>query len=154
MKKTRFTRALSFFVCMVLIAAMALFASGCDGKTPVDTSTATADGATTNTPDEATVLGEGAKSFKFTVVHRDGKETACEIHTDKETVGEALSDLGLISGDEGAFGLYVKTVDGETLDYDTDGLYWAFYENGAYAAKGVDTTTITEGATYTFKAES
>ena len=40
-----------------------------------------------------------------------------------------------------------------TVDYDQDGKYWAFYVDGEYAATGVDSTDITAGATYTFKAE-
>lgn len=75
------------------------------------------------------------------------------IHTDKTLVGEALQELELIAGDEGDFGLYVKTVDGITADYDKDGVYWAFYENGEYAMQGVDQTEITEGAAYSFKIE-
>lgn len=89
----------------------------------------------------------------FTVVDQDGNETPFEIHTDKETVGEALSELGLIDGEEGEYGLYVKTVNGVTVDYDTDGKYWAFYVNGEYAATSVDTTPITADASYSFKVE-
>ena len=39
------------------------------------------------------------------------------------------------------------------MDYDQDGKYWAFYVDDEYAATGVDSTDITAGATYTFKAE-
>ena len=49
--------------------------------------------------------------------------------------------------------IYVKTVNGVTLDYDKDGKYWAFYVNGEYAQTGVDSTDITAGAEYSFKAE-
>ena len=61
--------------------------------------------------------------------------------------------MGVIAGDMGDYGLYVKTVDGETLDYDTDAMYWAFYENGAYASKGVDQTDIIADVKYEFRAE-
>ena len=64
-----------------------------------------------------------------------------------------MFDLGLISGDESEYGLYVKTVNGVTLDYDKDGKYWAFYVDGEYAATGVDSTDIAAGSTYTFKVE-
>ena len=84
---------------------------------------------------------------------QEGNETAFEIHTDKETVGEALLELGLIAGDESEYGLYVKTVNGITADYDKDGVYWAFYVNGEYAQTGVDSTSITEGDSYSFKVE-
>ena len=76
-----------------------------------------------------------------------------EIHTDKEIVGEALLDLELIAGDDGEFGLYVKTVNGITADYDVNKTYWAFYINGEYGMTGVDATDIEAGATYTFKVE-
>ena len=54
----------------------------------------------------------------------------------------------LIEGDEGPYGLYIKKVNGITADYDVDKSYWGFYINGEYATTGVDTTKITEGATY------
>ena len=57
------------------------------------------------------------------------------------------------AGEDSEYGLYVKTVNGVTVDYDQDGKYWAFYVDGEYAATGVDSTDITAGATYTFKAE-
>ena len=100
-----------------------------------------------------TVLGEGQTKFLFTVTNKDGTETNFEIHTDKELVGEALLELQLIDGEDGAYGLYVKTVNEITLDYDTDKMYWAFYVDGEYASSGVDTTKIEEGKTYAFKVE-
>ena len=47
----------------------------------------------------------------------------------------------------------MKTVNGITLDYDKDGKYWAFYVDGEYATSGVDSTPITDGASYALKAE-
>ncbi|MCM1136337.1 MAG: DUF4430 domain-containing protein [Clostridium sp.] len=102
---------------------------------------------------EKNVLGEGSREFLFTVADMDGNETTFEIHTDKETVGEALQELGLIDGDESQYGLYVKVVNGVTADFDTDGVYWAFYINGEYAASGVDSTPIADGESYSFKIE-
>ena len=76
-----------------------------------------------------------------------------EIHTDKKIVGEALLELNLIDGEQGDYGLYVKTVNGITVDFDKDGKYWAFYVGGEYAMSGVDSTEITAGSTYAFKVE-
>ena len=151
MKKTILKRLLSYIVCSVLIAAIALFTTGCSDK---ETASSLPDSSqSTNTQAEAKVMGTGATQFDFTVTDKDGKKTAFEIHTDKTIVGEALTELGLISGEEGPYGLYVKTVNGVTLDYDTDGKYWAFYINGEYGTTGVDVTEIESGATYSFKAE-
>ena len=113
----------------------------------------TTETVTETTDGDSNVLGEGQTKFTFTVVDKDGNETDFEIHTDKETVGEALLELNLIEGEDSEYGLYVKTVNGITADYDTDGVYWAFYVNGEYATSGVDTTPVTEGDSYSFKVE-
>ena len=92
-------------------------------------------------------FGSGAKTAVVEVVAEDQTVTFT-VKTDKYTVGEALIEHGLISGEDGAYGLYVKVVNGMTADYDVDQSYWAFYINGEYAMSGVDTTEIVEGMTY------
>ena len=160
MNRTTATKWLSFVLCLALIAAIALTAMGCDeAKTPeipnTDGMTAapTGDGTSAEAGDPAapTVKGEGATVFYFNVVDKDGKETKFEIHTNKTVVGEALLELGLIEGEKGAYGLYVKKVNGITADYDVDGTYWAFYIGDDYGVTGVDLTEIEAGATYAFK---
>lgn len=146
MQKTLTKKLLCAAVCIVLIAAIALFTFGCNNTTPE------APISTTSPVQTATPLGEGATKFTFTVTDPDGKETAFEISTDKTVVGEALQELNLIQGEEGPYGLYVKTVNGITVDYDTDGMYWAFYINGEMAPTGVDMTEIKPDETYAFKA--
>ena len=148
---TRMKKSLSLILCMVLIAAMALFAAGCGNSSDAEVSSPS--DVATNVPADGSVLGEGEKQFTFSVTDLDGNEVSYEIHTDAETVGEALLALELIAGDQGDYGLYVKTVNGVTADYDKDGTYWAFYINGEYAMSGVDTTAVEEGATYAFKVE-
>ena len=175
-RKTRNTM-LTSILCMMLIVAMALFTVGCkkDEKetpqsgqetkvtAPAEESKDDAAGDTAQNDEDAeqagdavsgvTELGEGQETFNFSVVDKDGNETKYLIRTDAKTVGDALMDLGLVEGEEGEFGLYVKKVNGITADYDTDKTYWAFYINGEYAMSGVDVTDITPGASYTFKVE-
>ena len=139
-------KTMSFILCMVLIVAIALSATGCNGSKNNDT-------PSTDTTADTTVLGEGSTSFAFSVTDQDGNTSPFEIHTDKATVGEALLELGLIAGDDSEYGLFVKTVNGITLDYDKDGKYWAFYIDEAYASSGVDSTQITDGSSYAFNAE-
>lgn len=151
MKKKWNKKLSSLVLCLVLAMAMALFTAGCnEGNKDAATSQA---GHEASVQADGSVLGEGNTEFTLTVVDKDGNETEFEIHTDKETVGEALLELGLIAGDDSEYGLYVKTVNGITADYDTDGTYWAFYINGEYAQTGVDATAITEGDSYSFKVE-
>lgn len=142
MNKTQRTRFVSFLLCAVLIAAMALCTMGCNAQQP-------------ETPaDDTTVTTTAAKiTFTFEVTDGAGETKSFTVTTDKKTVGDALLAEGLIAGEEGAYGLYVKTVNGITADYDVDGTYWAFYVNGAYASSGVDTTDAVDGATYAFKVE-
>ena len=143
----------SFILCMVLIVAMALSTTGCNGSTGKDTSADAGTDVNLQAEENGSVLGTGSTEFSLTVVDQGGSETLFEIHTDKETVGEALLELGLIAGEESEYGLYVKTVNGITADYDKDGTYWAFYINGEYASSGFDSTKITEGEIYSFKVE-
>ncbi len=92
-------------------------------------------------------FGKGEKTFAVEIAVGDSSVTFT-VNTDKDTVGAALLELELIAGEEGAYGLYVKTVNGITADYDVDQSYWAFYINGEYAMTGVDSTLIVEGETY------
>ena len=149
MKKTHLTKMLSFILCLVLVAAIALISIGCNGKNE-DTSSLT---SLTSSVSEPTKVGQGATKFTFTVVDASGKETIFEVSTDKTLVSDALLEEGLIAGEDSQYGLYVKTVNGTTLDFDKDGKYWAFYVNGAYGQKGVSETEIVAGDTYSFKAE-
>lgn len=151
MKKTNNKALLSVILSFVLIAVIALTMFGCNSDTTNDTTTTQAPVETTEAV-KPTALGEGAVQFSFSVTHKDGSVTDFVINTDKKTVGEALLELELIAGDMGDYGLYVKTVDGETLDYDTNAMYWAFYENDGYAAKGVDQTEIVADTKYEFRA--
>ena len=92
-------------------------------------------------------FGKGAKTAVVEVVVADEMITFT-IHTDKDTVGAALLEHDLIAGEEGAYGLYVKKVNGITADFDVDQSYWAFYINGEMAMTGVDGAQITNGETY------
>ena len=92
-------------------------------------------------------------SFSVIVTDLEGKDTTFQYTSNKTTVGEALVEEGLIKGHTTEYGLYVDEVNGIALDWNKDGKYWAFYINGEYAMTGVDSTEITNGATYAFKPE-
>ena len=161
MKTTFKSKWLSRLLCLVLVAAAALATAGCgetreEPQTAAEDATVLGEGEMTASVvllEDGAELGEGETEFLFTITDLDGKETCVTIHTDKATVGEALQELGLIVGEEGPYGLYVKTVNGETADYEKDGAYWAFYINGEYAMTGVDYTAPEAGTTYGFHVE-
>lgn len=150
MKANWSKKLFSTILCAIWIVSMAMVATGCSGNAGKE-DVAASGGQTVW--EDGSILGEGSKQFPLTVVDQEGNETKFEIHTEQETVGEALVEIGLISGEEGEYGLYVKTINGVTADYDKDGVYWAFYINGEYATAGVDATAIEEGNSYSFKIE-
>lgn len=132
------------FVCIVLIAATALCITGCTKQNSTS--------AAPSLPSEPVLIGNGSRQFLFTARAADGTVIGCyEVHTDSTTVGDALQENGLIKGDAGAYGLYVKEVCGVTADYDKDRTYWSFLIGGEYAVNGVDMTEIMEGTAYEFR---
>ena len=138
----------SWILCAMLIVAMAWTTVGfCESER------GGAPAAEAAVQPEVTVLGEGQTVFMLTVVDMEGSETHFEIHTDKETVGDALLELELIDGEVSQYGLYVKVVNGITADYDVNKTYWAFYIDGEYGFTGVDVTKVEAGAAYALKVE-
>ena len=149
MYRTRMKHALSCILCVVLLAAAALNMTGCSNS---QTQTASQTQLYTQS-DTPHALGEGETTFPFVVADFDGKEVSFEISTDETVVGAALSELGLIAGEDGPYGLMVTHVNGVKLDYNEDKAYWSFYIDGEYAMTGVDATNVEDGAVYTFKPE-
>ena len=146
--------AIKALISLMLIAVIAFSLSACDLLSLIEKpSTDTENGSGTNgvwvnaTYLDDTTLGSGAKTITVEVSAED-KTVVFTVKTDADTVGDALLVNNLIAGEEGAYGLYVKVVNGIMADYDVNQRYWAFYIDGDYAMSGVDTTRIDEGATY------
>lgn len=141
-------------LAIILALVMALSLMAC-GSSPVQqpSGDANADAETPVVTDGAT-LGEGAHSFTLEITDADGKTITATINTDEETVGAALLKLNIIQGENSDYGLYVKTVNGITADYDKDQTYWSFYIDGEYAQTGVDMTAVNDGSTYKLAIET
>lgn len=146
MQYSKRARVLSVILCIALLAAAALTLTGCQ-KTPTPTPSAQSAAAV----QDGAVLGDGETQFTLTIADLSGMEIHVTINTNETTVGAALQSLGLITGEVGPYGLYIKTVNGITADYDKDQTYWAFYEGENYAAAGADLTDITPGAAYALR---
>ena len=89
-------------------------------------------------------FGNGAKNIEVEV-EVNGQSVTFTINTDADTLGAALLEHNLIAGENGQFGMYVKTVNGILADYDVNKSYWGFYQNGEYLMSGVDSTNISGG---------
>ena len=130
-------------IALLLVFVMTLSLCACGASAP----------STDKVVDDGATLGEGATSFTLEIVDLDGNSVSATINTDESKVGDALQTLGIIDGEVGSYGLYIKSVNGITADYDKDGTSWAFYINGEYAMTGADMTKVEAGATYTFAVE-
>lgn len=93
---------------------------------------------------------DGAKHITVEVIHKDGSAKTFTYDTDELYLAEVLVAQGLIQGDDSEFGLYVKTVDGETVNYDADQSWWALSINGEFAQTGVSATPVNDGDAYTW----
>ncbi len=91
--------------------------------------------------------GGKSAAVTVTVVHGGGSTKDFNIKTDKEMLGEALTDEKLIDGEDGPYGLFVKTVDGETAD-DAAQEWWCLTKGGGTVNTGIDSTPVEDGAAY------
>lgn len=147
--KKNFNLLFSKVVSFVLIAAMALTLCSCGKADDAKITDSTVVSSSTGVKE----IGNGQTKFMFNVYDQNGNKTSFEVHTDKKTVGEALTEVDLIKGTTGDYGLMVTEVNGIVADYNVDKTYWAFYVDGNYAEKGVDSTDVVDGSTYEFKVE-
>lgn len=101
---------------------------------------------------EDTTMGEGSKKVDVYVTAAD-KSVKLTVKTDEEKLGAALLELGIIEGDMGEFGIYIKVVNGMTADYGVDASWWGFNKvlpDGTRETMmtGVDGVTISDGEAY------
>lgn len=87
------------------------------------------------------------KTVTVQVVHKDGTTKDFEITTSGATLREALDQESLVEGEESQYGLYIKTVDGETAD-DSNQEWWCVTKGGEMTSTGVDGIEIADGDTY------
>lgn len=137
------------FLCVCLALMMLMSLAACGQRHKPAEPTVYADGAVINIH-----KGEPTKTFTVEVVDAQGETVTVTVKTDLDTVGEVLQEAGMLQGEQGEFGLYIKTVNGTYADYDTDGTYWAFYVDGEYAMTGVDMTESVDGAVYRLVVET
>ena len=87
------------------------------------------------------------KDITLKVVHGDGTEKEFPITTTAATLGDALVAEGLVEGEESSYGLFITTVDGETVD-DANQEWWCLTKGGEMWNYGADATELSDGDTY------
>lgn len=86
----------------------------------------------------------GDKTVVVEVVHGDGNSREFTCQTDEEYLGPLLLKEELAEGEEGAYGLFITTVDGETAQ-DSLRQWWCITKGGERVDTGADTTPIGDG---------
>ena len=94
-------------------------------------------------------LGKGQTTITL-IVEVGEQSVTFTVKTDKATLADALTEHGIISGEQTEYGLSVYTVNGMTANWNTDGAYWALYVGEEYAMTGVSFIEIKDGASYKF----
>lgn len=94
------------------------------------------------------VLGEGAITLTVKVIGADASESTFTVKTDADNLADALLGAKLVDGDDGAYGLYIKFVNGVRADYDLDKAYWSLQKNGELLMTGANDTPIADGEQY------
>ena len=101
----------------------------------------------TATYKEDKTFGNGSKTL-YVKVEAGETSVTFTIKTDKTTVGDALKEHKLVTGENGQYGLYIKSVNGIFADYNVDKSYWSFNKNGEYMQTGVDKTEFADGDSF------
>ena len=123
-------------VLLALMMAFALVACADVDKTGVwENATYTSDKS----------FGEGEKTVTVKV-EAEEQTLTLTLHTDKETLGEALGEHGLILEDNGL----VHTVNGIYADWDNGGWWWKFTKDGEMMMVGANDAAIADGEQYEF----
>ena len=142
-------------IALLMAVMMMLSLAACGSKAPADApdeSPAVTESAAPEAAQEAAEAPsdeEAEKNITVTVIHGDESRNVLEITTKAENLREALEPEGIIAGDDSEFGLFVKTVDGETAD-DSQQQWWAVTKDGEMAETGVDGIVINDGDSYEF----
>lgn len=116
----------------ILVIVMMIFV-GCSSNSNNDSNVDNNDNAETE------------KNIKVDVVLADGTSKTFEITTTADNLGDALVEEKLVEGEDSQYGLYIKTVDGVTVDESKEE-WWCLTKNGGETVNtGVDSTEISDG---------
>lgn len=89
----------------------------------------------------------GSKTITIDVIHKDESVKTFTAKTEREFLGEVLADEKIVEGEDGPYGLFIKTADGETVD-DQNQEWWCLTKDGGQVNTSADQTPIADGEKY------
>ena len=133
-----FSRVFAALLALICMLSMTLAFVSCSND---------GDGNESSTPNQEIESPEDTQiTITLEVIGPDNSSKEFVISTSKKNnLRQALEAEGLISGDDGPYGLYIKVVNGITADYDVDGSWWSLSKSGEILMTGVDSTPIADG---------
>lgn len=132
-------RILAGFIALITVISLC----ACSKKENTDISDPWAQAVVT----QDTQCGEGEKTITVKVIVNENS-VVYTVKTNAETLGEALLQNGIADGEQGQYGLYIKTVDGILADYDVNNAYWSLTKGGVMLNNGADSQKIADGEAY------
>ena len=78
------------------------------------------------------------------VFHTNKTENTFTYQTDAEYLADVLLENELVEGDMGSYGLFITTVDNETVD-ESKQQWWCITKGGERVNSGADTLPIADG---------
>ena len=86
------------------------------------------------------------KNIVVTVIN-GADEKSFNISTSAKTLSEAVSEINLVEGEMGQYGLYIKTVNGYTVNEEKQE-WWCITKNSEPVFEGIDNIKIEDGENY------
>lgn len=86
----------------------------------------------------------GRKTVTVQVFHSDGASRDFTLETEEACLGPALIAGGVVEDNQGPYGLYILTADGETAEESAQE-WWKLTKGGEMVNTGVDATPIADG---------
>ena len=90
---------------------------------------------------------EGSKDLTVKVIHKDKSEKVFEVSTDEEYLGPVLVAKEIVVDNQSAYGLYILTADGETVN-EANQEWWCITKSGEFLVTGADETPVADGDTF------
>lgn len=91
-----------------------------------------------------TAVGEGAKTVTVLITEGENSVTLT-VKTDKDTLGDALFELGLVNDRS-----FFDTLNGVLASWEKEQAYWAFYVGDELSPVGIAETAVNGGEDFRF----
>lgn len=90
---------------------------------------------------------QGEKEVTVVVVHGDGSEKEFTYQTDAEYLAQILLENELVEGEEGEYGLYILSADGEIAD-ESKQQWWCITKGGEQVNTSASEAPVADGDQY------